>query len=313
MQNDRIDNLTRDLKLAVFEIKELKTENQGLSNKINEFEAKVMQTHITECIDSTTQTVQHTSAECMVLPKHTHAEVPFPLKTPFSVQEPTHIPIKNRFDVLGKPQKSCFPEPTVPVPDMPARHCRTPREEGQERNTTSTASRQSVTMRNGEARHNMSDITIITDGQSRNIVKRNLFQRKRVYLKTLSKWGTYPEARAYIKGAKHEAKNVLFFLGSKDLQHKPATVVGEAVRNLLVDTKRVWPNAKIILSTVSPATNIFEIERRTLNEFLRHIVSQHVDVYLVDFGNDISFTNEYRRLEQHIKSVITPILEMANA
>ena len=249
----------------------------------------------------------------MLLQKHTHVDVPFPLKTPFSVQEPTHIPIKNRFDVLGKPQKSCFPEPTVPVPDMPARHCRTPREEGQERNTTSTASRQSVTMRNGEARHNQSDITIITDGQSRNIVKRNLFQRKRVYLKTLSKWGTYPEARAYIKGAKHEAKNVLFFLGSKDLQHKPATVVGEAVRNLLVDTKRVWPNAKIILSTVSPATNIFEIERRTLNEFLRHIVSQHVDVYLVDFGNDINLTNENGRLEQHIKSVITPILEMANA
>ena len=46
---------------------------------------------------------------------------------------------------------------------------------------------------------------------------------------------------------------------------------------------------------------------------MRHIVSQHVDVYLVDFGNDINFTNENGRLEQHIKSVITPIIEMTNA
>ena len=82
------------------------------------------------------------------------------------------------------------------------------------------------------------------------------------------KLGHLSEARAYIKGAKHEAKNVLFFLGSQDLQYKSATVVGEAVSNLVAETKRVWPNVKVILSTVLPSVLSYDVWSQETTTFI---------------------------------------------
>ena len=106
---------------------------------------------------------------------------------------------------------------------------------------------------------------------------------------------------------------MLLFLGSQDLKHKPATVVGEAVNNLVAETKRVWPNGKVILSTVLPSKSIIERERRKLNEFLRCLVSRNDDVYLVDLANDVNFIDESGKLERSIKSVVGPILDLTNA
>ena len=172
------------------------------------------------------QTSDHVSVESKSVQKHTCADVP--LSTEASDFDQEHIRLNiltgNRFDVLSETQKrvsTSSHDPSVPAHRTSARPRRTPRDKQQGHNPANTSSKQNVTICKEEAPSNVSDLTIITDGQLGNNIKRSLFKRKCVYLKTLSNWGTYPEARAYIKGAKHEAKNVLLFLGSQDVQHKP--------------------------------------------------------------------------------------------
>ena len=281
-----------------------------MSLKFIEFEAKLP---ISKTKDSVTQTSDLISVDCQSVPKHNGSVIPLSTEDSEFDQEQTRLNIttSNRFDVLSETLKSLpnsSPDTLVPAHRMSARPRRTPLDKGQEYNAASTSSRQIRNIRKKEAPLNVSDLTIITDGQLGNSIKRSLFKRKCVYLKTLSNWGTYPEARAYIKGAKHEAKNVLFFLGSQDLQYKPATVVGEAVSNLVAETKRVWPNVNVILSTVLPSKSIIERERRTLNDFVRCLVSRNADVHLVDLANDVNFVDEHGKLERSIKSVVAPIL-----
>ena len=154
-------------------------------------------------------------------------------------------------------------------------------------------------------------------------LKANLiYRQKNVKLTTLRDKTIYG-ARQLLKEKKILADNILFHIGSNDLEGKTAEDVMEDARLLVNETKELFPPCNIIVSEIQPRfyrdrrdSLYFEQKREKYNKFLSELCSEE-NIHLVqqdnlqylDFSDGIHLSDSgIRNLVECYKRVTNPLL-----
>ena len=133
------------------------------------------------------------------------------------------------------------------------------------------------------------EIWIIGTSIIKDLRPNKMYKNKRIRIKTLHD-KTIEGASKFIESGKVKAKNILFQVGSNDLEEKSPDDVVKEVENLVKMTKQMLPHVNIIFSEIIPRyyNDINQLtqyeQKRVLYNILLKEYCNEIDAKLVNFG-----------------------------
>ncbi|CAG2238824.1 unnamed protein product [Mytilus edulis] len=154
-----------------------------------------------------------------------------------------------------------------------------------------------------------------------------MYRFKKVSITTLRD-KTVQGAKEFLETGKINAKNILFQVGSNDLEAKQPTNVVEEIEQLIVDTKKSMPESQIIISQILPRfyrnqnmDQEFEVKRVECNQLLYELCKQYEAYYVqhenltqVHFQDGIHL-NKQRGIKlyvRNLKEIVNPLIGVKN-
>ncbi|KAI8497688.1 G-protein coupled receptor [Branchiostoma belcheri] len=247
-----------DIEVLKNRIKSLEAENKNLRNRITALEKK--------SVRSEADTTPQTNAQ----PESSH--VPAEKDTPDNVVTP-NVPTSNRFNILAENESSSH--------DLPQNG----NDSNKQQNNSQTQRGPGSNQVHDESQ-TRAEIVIIGDSNTRGIIPSMLYPENRV--QKLSAM-TIPQAKQLIKSTTYtDPKCILYHVGTNDIkQERAANGVTENLRQLVMATHDLYPNAAIVMSSVPPRNDQHLMEvTRDVNSFL-HILDQETSYISVANNNNL--------------------------
>ncbi|KAI8484065.1 G-protein coupled receptor [Branchiostoma belcheri] len=247
-----------DIEVLKNRIKSLEAENKNLRNRITALEKK--------SVRSEADTTPLTNAQ----PESSH--VPAEKDTPDNVVTP-NVPTSNRFNLLAENESSSH--------DLPQNG----NDSNKQQNNSQTQRGLGSNQVHDESQ-TRAEIIIIGDSNTRGIIPSMLYPENRV--QKLSAM-TIPQATQLIKSTTYtDPKCILYHVGTNDIkQERAANGVTENLRQLVMATHDLYPNAAIVMSSVPPRNDQHLMEvTRDVNSFL-HILDQETSYISVANNNNL--------------------------
>ncbi|XP_063447952.1 probable basic-leucine zipper transcription factor E [Mytilus trossulus] len=175
--------------------------------------------------------------------------------------------------------------------------------------------------------HENNHLWIVGTSVVKDLKKTLMYRFKKVSITTLRD-KTVQGAKEFLETGKINAKNILFQVGSNDLEAKQPTNVVEEIEQLIVDTKKSMPESQIIISQILPRfyrnqnmDQEFEVKRVECNQLLYELCKQYEAYYVqhenltqVHFQDGIHL-NKQRGIKlyvRNLKEIVNPLIGVKN-
>ena len=155
-------------------------------------------------------------------------------------------------------------------------------------------------------------------------LKKSLMYRSQNVTITTLKDKTVRGAQEFLNSGKLSADNILYQVGSNDLEMKDPSEVVEEIERLIINTKELLPQCRIIISQILPRflrnqnfTNKYEEKRLKCNQFLNDLCNQyglqyvkHENLHKMHFNDGIHLSRNggIGSYVRNLKETMNPIL-----